>query len=38
MTLGATEFLCRFFLHVLPKGSSASGTSAFSPFVFALPI
>jgi hypothetical protein len=28
MTLVATEFLRRFFLHVLPKGSYASATSA----------
>jgi Putative transposase len=38
MTLGATEFLRRFFLHVLPKGFAASGTSAFSPIAFAPPI
>ena len=37
MTLGATEFLRRFFLHVLPKASSASVTSVFSPIAFGLP-
>ena len=36
MTLSATEFLCRFFLHVLPTDLSASRTSAFSPIAFGL--
>jgi Putative transposase len=31
MTLHAIEFLRRFFLHVLPQASSASGTSDCSP-------
>jgi hypothetical protein len=31
MTLDGTEFLRRFFLHVLPKGSSESGISDSSP-------
>jgi hypothetical protein len=38
MTLSATEFLHRFFLHVLPKASSASETSAFSQIAFGLPV
>jgi hypothetical protein len=37
MTLAATEFLRRFFLHVLPEDSSASVTSGFSPIAFVLP-
>jgi hypothetical protein len=31
MTLAAAELLRRFFLHVLPKGSSASATLARAP-------
>ena len=31
MTLTADEFIRRFLLHVLPKGSTASGTTACSP-------
>jgi hypothetical protein len=37
MTLAATEFLRRFFLHVLPKGSYASVTSAFWPIACGIP-
>ena len=33
MTVSADEFLRRFLVHVLPKGSSASGTSDSSPTV-----
>jgi hypothetical protein len=37
MRLGVEEFLRRFFLHVLPKGLCASGTSGFSPTGVAPP-
>jgi hypothetical protein len=37
MTLVATEFLRRFFLHCSPKASYAFATSGFSPIVFASP-
>ena len=38
MTVGATEFLRRFFCTCYPKASSASVTSAFWPIVFELPV
>jgi hypothetical protein len=38
MTLVATEFLRRFFLHALPKGFVVFVTSASSPIAFALPV
>ncbi len=38
ITLSATEFLSRFFLHGLPKGFVPSDTSAFSQIAFGLPV
>jgi len=38
MTLVATEFLRRFFLHVLPRASYASVTLDSSPIAFVLPL
>jgi hypothetical protein len=38
MTLTATEFLRRFFLHALPKASFASVTLAFWRIAFGLPV
>jgi hypothetical protein len=38
MTLAATEFLRRFFLHVLPKGFVRIRHFGFWPIAFALPV